>query len=62
MFPDVIAVVPQPGHRLELTFANGERRQFDMTPYLDPVRGKPRRSGRGRIARGAYSGPGPVPS
>jgi len=35
MFPDVIAVSPQPDHRLRLTFANGECRCFDMTLYLD---------------------------
>lgn len=28
----------------------------------DPVRGKPRRSGRGRIARGCVFGTGAVPS
>lgn len=25
----------EPGHRLLLTFANGETRIFDLTPYLD---------------------------
>jgi hypothetical protein len=55
MFPDVIAVVPQPGHRLELTFANGERRQFDMTPYLDyPVFQRLRNPGFFGLARVAY--------
>jgi hypothetical protein len=34
MYPDVVAVCPQPGHLLRLTFANGERCCFDMTPYL----------------------------
>ncbi|WP_295391906.1 DUF2442 domain-containing protein [uncultured Thiodictyon sp.] len=34
MFPAVVAVTPEPDHWLHLTFANGERRRFDMTPYL----------------------------
>ena len=32
---DVVGVVVEPGHRLRLTFENGECRVFDMTPYLD---------------------------
>jgi hypothetical protein len=31
---DVIAVTPQPDYQLELLFANGERRRFDMRPLL----------------------------
>jgi hypothetical protein len=34
MFPDVTEVSPEPDYRLRLTFANGECRRFDMTPYL----------------------------
>jgi len=34
MWPDVIEVRTQPGYLLDLVFANGERRRFDMTPYL----------------------------
>jgi hypothetical protein len=34
MLVDVIKVKPQPGYQLELLFANGERRRFDMRPLL----------------------------
>lgn len=34
MNPRVTHVIPQPGHQLELTFANGEVKRFDMRPYL----------------------------
>ena len=32
---DVVRVAPQPGHKLLLEFENGEKRLFDMEPYLD---------------------------
>ncbi len=32
---DVISVKAQPGHRLVLEFENGEKRLFDMTPFMD---------------------------
>lgn len=32
---DVIAVSVKPNYRLLLEFENGEKRQFDMLPYLD---------------------------
>lgn len=35
MYPAVKEVVPQPNYMLLLTFENGEKRQFDMKPYLD---------------------------
>lgn len=35
MYPGAKAVKPLPGHRLLITFDNGERRVFDMSPYLD---------------------------
>jgi hypothetical protein len=35
MYLSVIAVKPMKDHRLELTFENGERKIFDITPYLD---------------------------
>jgi hypothetical protein len=35
MNPLVRTATPQPGHRLLLTFDNGETRVFDLTPYLD---------------------------
>jgi len=35
MLLDVVAVQPQPDYQLLLEFANGERRCFDMVPYLD---------------------------
>jgi hypothetical protein len=35
LHPRVEAVEPGPDYRLRLTFANGEVRVFDMTPYLD---------------------------
>lgn len=34
MTPDVVSVKPLTGYRLEAGFANGERRLFDMRPYL----------------------------
>ena len=34
MLPEVIAVQALSGHRLLLTFRNGERKRFDMSPYL----------------------------
>ena len=35
MNPRVIDVKPKPDFLLELTFTNGEIRQFNMKPYLD---------------------------
>jgi hypothetical protein len=35
MTPDVVSVTPLPDWRLEAVFATGERRLFDMKPYLD---------------------------
>ena len=32
--PDVIEVLPHPDFTLTLTFENGEKKKFDMTPYL----------------------------
>ena len=34
-YPGVVAVAPLADYRLLLTFDNGERRQFDVRPYLD---------------------------
>ena len=34
MSPKVIKVQPEPNYMLNLWFANGEQRQFDMKPYL----------------------------
>lgn len=34
MLLDVTAVEARPDFRLDLEFENGERRRFDMTPYL----------------------------
>ncbi len=33
--PKVKKVRPLPDYKLDLTFANGERRVFDLAPYLD---------------------------
>lgn len=33
--PDVVKVTPLAGYCVEAMFANGERRKFDMKPYLD---------------------------
>lgn len=35
MTPDVVRVRPLAGFQLETDFADGERRLFDMRPYLD---------------------------
>lgn len=35
MNPQVKSVKAAVGYRLELEFANGERRVFDLSPYLD---------------------------
>ena len=32
--PDVVEVVPHPDFTLTLTFENGEKKKFDMTPYI----------------------------
>jgi len=32
--PDVVEVLPHPDFTLTLTFENGEKKKFDMTPYL----------------------------
>ena len=34
MLVDVVAVTPRPDYQLDLLFANGERRRFDMRPLL----------------------------
>jgi len=34
MTPDVVSVKPLSDYRLEASFANGEKRVFDMRPYL----------------------------
>lgn len=34
MTPDVVRVRPRPDYLLETDFANGEKRLFDMRPYL----------------------------
>lgn len=34
MLLDVVSVRPLPDYRLELVFENGERRRFEMAPYL----------------------------
>mgnify|MGYP006280010791 FL=1 len=35
MNPRVIKVTPEENHCLLLEFSNGERREFDVSPYLD---------------------------
>ena len=35
MTPDVIKVVALPDFFIDVEFANGEQRRFDMRPYLD---------------------------
>ena len=35
MYQAIIDVKPKENYLLLLTFANGEKRQFDMKPYLD---------------------------
>jgi len=35
MIPVIKDVLPLPDYMLQLTFDNGEKRQFDMKPYLD---------------------------
>jgi len=35
MNPKVVKVQPEQDYTLNLWFANGERRRFDMKPYLD---------------------------
>ena len=34
MYQSIINVQPVPNYQLILTFENGEKRQFDMNPYL----------------------------
>ena len=35
MNPTVVAVKPEHGYKLAITFDNGEKRLFDVTPFLD---------------------------
>jgi len=35
MSPRVTKVSPESGHRIYLEFSNGERREFDVSPYLE---------------------------
>ena len=35
MTPRVMAVSPNPDYSLTLTFTNGEKRRFDVRPYLE---------------------------
>lgn len=35
MYPSVKEVIPHKNYTLVLTFDNGEKRQFDVKPYLD---------------------------
>jgi hypothetical protein len=35
MLHDVIAVFPRPDFQLDLVYANGERRRFDVKPLLE---------------------------
>ena len=35
MNPKVKSVRPLPGYKLDLVFENGQRRLFDLTPYLE---------------------------
>jgi len=35
MLLDVVKVAIHEGYELDLEFENGERRRFDMTPYMD---------------------------
>jgi len=32
--PSVVEVIPNPDFTLTLTFENGEKKKFDMTPYI----------------------------
>ena len=32
--PDVVEVIPNPDFTLTLTFENGEKKKFDMNPYI----------------------------
>jgi hypothetical protein len=56
MTPDVVEVLPFPDWRLEAVFATGERRRFDLTPYLDYPAFAPLRDAglfmRARVAHG----------
>lgn len=55
LFPDVIAVAPESGYCLRVTFANDERRRFDMRPYLEyPVFQRLRNPGFFGLARVEY--------
>jgi len=35
MNPRVVKVIPEENYRLSIEFDNDERREFDVTPYLD---------------------------
>lgn len=61
---DVVKVEAKPGYKLFLEFENGERRVFDMTPYLDKkpfagLKGSPL-FGRASVAYGTVVWPGNI--
>ncbi len=64
MLPEVIAVEALPNYRLLLTFANNERKCFDMSPYLGyPVFQRLKNSGFFSLARidyGTVTWPGEI--
>jgi hypothetical protein len=33
--PEIVAVIPRPGHTVRIVFADGEVRDVDITPLLD---------------------------
>ena len=35
MYLSIVNVLPLDNYQLQLTFENGEKRKFDMNPYLD---------------------------
>lgn len=64
MNPHVTRLVPQSDHRLLLEFENGEKRLFDLTPYLDkgvfrPLRDSPNFA-LARVVDGSIEWPGEI--
>ncbi len=64
MNPKVVAVKPLSDYRLDIEFANGERRIFDLGPYLDKgvfrQLNDVRRFGAARVVAGSVEWPGEI--
>jgi hypothetical protein len=54
--PEIVAVIPRPGHTVRIVFADGEVRDVDITPLLDTPSDSPDRRARAPIDSAVASG------